>query len=221
MTAPLLPPDNPVTLREIVQEAQSELLQWDRGFVGTALWLVRQPALVIRSYLWQRSPRFVKPLRYLLSCVAISLLMSWLIHTKFGLRTPWAPTGEFDNFLIENTAILQLILLPLMAVLLRLAFHGLQLRYVDALVTLAYTQAQVNLAGALLLSLVAVLPGDSHVVGGFSLVMVLYTLWIWFSVASGPRWRRALAAVVALVLSQLLNSGFVLLLQRLPGLTGA
>ncbi len=210
-----LPPDNPVTLREIVVEARDELLQWDRGFPGTARWMLVDPKQVIRSYLWQRSNRFTKPLRYLLVCVAIGLLMDWLIHQKLALNSILAPDTQLDNFLLQHTAVLQLLLLPLMALVLRLMFHGLRLRYVDALIALCYTQAQINLIGAGIIPLVALLPGDRAIVTATSLLMVCYSLWIWSSVAVGDAWRRWLAAILSLLLSQLLNSGFVWLLHRL------
>lgn len=207
-------PEDLVTLRELLIEARDEALQWDRGFPGTVRWLVQQPTLVIRGLLWQRSQRFTRPLRFLLITVAIAVLMEWLIRDQLGWGSAASEQAKLDSFLLEHAAILQLLLLPLIAAFMRLCFFGLQLRYVDALVTMAYVQGMVNLLGALMLPLQADYPYANWLTGAAGLVLVGYALWVWASVAIGPAWRRWLASVLLLVLSSLLNAVFLKLLER-------
>lgn len=208
-------PNNPVTLREILQETRDEVLQWDHGLPGTLHWLLRQPALVIRHYLWQRSGRFTKPLRFLLLSVAVTILMDWLVHRQLGWRSLVTPAADLDNFLIENSAVLLLLILPIIALVFRLCFFGLQIRYVDALVTLAYTQSVVNLIGALIILALPLLPAQRIVLTAISLLLLVYTIWVWSSVAIGPAWRRWLAAIITLVLAQIANAFYLQLINYL------
>ncbi|WP_157591331.1 DUF3667 domain-containing protein [Permianibacter aggregans] len=206
-------PNNPVTLREILQETRDEVLQWDHGLPGTLHWLLRQPALVIRHYLWQRSGRFTRPLRFLLLSVAVTILMDWLVHRQLGWRSLVTPAADLDNFLIENSAVLLLLILPIIALVFRLCFFGLQIRYVDALVTLAYTQGLINFFGALMILLLPLAPAQRIVLIVVTLMMMMYTLWAWSSVAVGPVWRRWLAALGALVLAQVANAAYLQLIN--------
>ena len=207
-------PDNPVTLRELLIEARDEALQWDRGFPGTVRWLLQQPTQVIRGLLWQRSHRFTRPLRFLLITVAIAVLMEWLIRDQFGWAGAASEQAKLDSFLLEHAAILQLMLLPLIAAFMRLCFFGLHVRYVDALVAMAYVQGMVNLLGALMLPLQTGYPYANWVTAAGGLLLVGYALWVWASVAIGPAWRRWLASVLLLLLSSLLNAVFLKLLER-------
>lgn len=208
-------PNNPVTLREILQDTRDEVLQWDHGLPGTLHWLLRKPALVIRHYLWQRSGRFTKPLRFLLLSVAVTILMDWLVHRQLGWKSLVTPAADLDNFLIENSAVLLLLILPVIALVFRLCFFGLQIRYVDALVTLAYTQSVVNLIGALIILALPLLPAQRIVLTAISLLLLVYTIWVWSSVAIGAAWRRWLAAIITLVLAQVANAFYLQLINYL------
>lgn len=208
-------PSNPVTLREILLETRDEVLQWDHGLPGTLHWLLRQPALVIRHYLWQRSGRFTKPLRFLLISVALTILMDWLVHRQLGWRSMVTPAADLDNFLIENSALLLLLILPIIALVFRLCFIGLRIRYVDALVTLAYTQSVINIIGALTILTLPWLPAQRIALTAISLLLLVYTLWVWSGVAIGPAWRRWLAALLTLLLGQVLNGLYLQLIKNL------
>lgn len=208
------PPPTAVTLRELLLDTRDELLQWEHGLPGTLRWLLQRPVLVVRSFVWQRSPRFVRPLRLLLLSVAVYVLTDWFVHRQLGLKVTDAERNAFGEFLLEHIAVLQLLLLPLMALVMRLLFHGLQLRYVDALVTLGYSQAMVNLASALLLLALVWWPGNVWLQIGHTVLLVGYVLWFWAGTGVGPAWWRWLAAVGTLLLAQSLNTVFLSLLAR-------
>lgn len=194
-----------VTLREIGAEFSAEYLQWDRGLPGTFRAVTLRPATVARAYLARRGDRYVRPLRYLLLSILASVSVSWLVFERIGLpRGTDAEASRQVPFLLEHAALLTLAVLPLVALLLRATFHGLGVRYVDALVLLGYTQAQVNWFGVLgPLLLLAGAPQAVPVALG--VLIVLWVLYGWATFGIGPAWRRWLAALASLLLGQALN----------------
>ena len=212
----------PVTLRNILAEAGDEFLSWDRGLLGTVSALCTRPAAVARAYLFERSRRYVRPLRYLVVSIALSVLASWIVLDQQGMRGRLGASAKVQqegSLLLEHAAILTLLVLPFVAGAMRLLFHGLRVRYVDALVVLAYSQAQVNLFSLLALAWLAA-SGNNAAQPPLSVLAVAYLLWSWASFAQGPAWRRWLAAAITLVAGQLINSAFVLSALRLLGDSG-
>lgn len=199
----------PVTLREIGAEFSAEYLQWDRGLPGTFRAVTLRAAEVARAYLERRGEAYVRPLRYLLLSIVASVAVSWLAFERIGLpRGAGAEAARQVPFLLEHAALLTLAVLPLVALLLRAAFHGLGVRYVDALVLLGYTQAQANWFGVLgPLLLLAGAPQAAPVALGA--LIALWLLHAWASFGIGPAWRRWLAALASLVLGQALNGAVV------------
>jgi hypothetical protein len=210
-----------VTLKEILDEASDELFSLDRGLPGTFLSLCWRPAHVVRAYLFARDARrYVRPLRYLLLSIALSVAASWLVLDKWGFRDRLGASEQAlaqTSFLLEYAAVLTLLVLPLIATALRLAFHGLQVRYVDALVLLGYTQAQINLLSLLGLGWLAV-SGSNDAQVPLALVGTAYLVWSWSGFATGPAWRRWLSSLLALVLGQVINAAVVWGVIRLGGL---
>ena len=203
------PDRGPVTLREIGAEFSAEYLQWDRGLPGTFRAVTQRAAEVARAYLERRGDRFVRPLRYLLLSIVASVSVSWLVYERLGLpQGTDAEAARQVPFLIEHAALLTLAVLPLVALVMRGAFHGLGVRYVDALVLLAYTQAQANWFGVLgpLLLLAGAPQG---VVVALGVAVAGWLLWSWASFGVGPAWRRWVAAASSLLLGQALNGGIV------------
>ena len=212
----------PVTLRNILDEAGDEFLSWDRGLLGTVSGLCTRPAEVARAYLFERSRRYVRPLRYLVVSIALSVLASWWVLDQQGMREHLGASTKAiwqGSLLLEHAAIITLIVLPLVAGAMRLLFHGMRVRYVDALVVLAYSQAQVNLFQILAVAWLAAI-GNSAADLPVSLLAAAYLLWSWASFAQGPAWRRWLAAVLTLVAGQLINGVIVVLAIRLLGDSG-
>jgi hypothetical protein len=207
----------PVTLAELVGGMRDEFLQWDRGLVGTFLALMWRPALVVRAYVIDRDPRYAKPWRYLIFSIFVSIAAVWLARSVFGPGSRHvAVQQDHVSFLMDNAAWLTGAVLPIAALAMRLAFIGLNLRFVDCLVALCYTQGQVNLVG--ILSIVAnSVTGSSLLDAPLSVAIVLYLVWAWAAVAQGPLWRRLAAAVVSLVAAQLINAAIVLAVMRFAG----
>ena len=206
--------DEPVTLREIAAEFGDEFLSWDRGLPGTFIALFARPAAVARAYLIERSHKYTRPLRYLLLSIALSLLANWWAYdyrAAAQLLTAQEQQLRESVFLVEHAALLTLLILPLVALAMRAAFAGLQVRYVDALVLLGYTQAQVNLV-SLAIPLWHATVGTRLLDLPVTLVLVVYLVWAWASNAQGRGWRRWSAAMLAFILAQTINAAVVSLM---------
>lgn len=204
----------PVTLAELVGGMRDEFLQWDRGLAGTFLALMWRPAFVVRAYIVDRDARYSKPWRYLVFSIFVSVAAVWLARNGLGPGAHHVAVQQGQvSFLMDNAAWLTGAVLPFAALAMRIAFMGLNLRFVDCLVALCYTQGQVNLVGILAV-LVNSVTGSSVSDAPLSIVIVLYVVWAWAAVAHGPLWRRLAAAVVSLVAAQLINAAIVLAILR-------
>jgi hypothetical protein len=203
-----------VTLAELVGGMRDEFLQWDRGLVGTFLALMWRPASVVRAYVIDRDARYSKPWRYLLFSIFVSIAAVWLARNGFGPGPPHVSLQQDQvSLLMDNAAWLTGAVLPLAAIAMRIAFIGLNLRFVDCLVALCYTQGQVNLVSILSIAANSV-SGSSALDAPLSIVIVVYLVWAWAEVAHGPLWRRLAAAVISLVAAQLINAAIVLAVLR-------
>ncbi|HTA64431.1 MAG TPA: DUF3667 domain-containing protein [Xanthomonadaceae bacterium] len=197
----------PITLRDIGHELREDYLQWHSGALGTLVDLTLRPDRVARAYLFERDERYVRPLRYLLASVAVTMAVSWYALGRLQARDHagvHASSLQGVSFVVNHAELLTLLMLPILAAIMRGAFHGLRVRYIDALVVLAYTQAQVNLASLLLLGTMAVSDNPLWQVPSMA-AMLFYLLWAWAGFAQGPAWRRWLAACATLVLGQAIN----------------
>jgi hypothetical protein len=176
--------------------------------------LMWRPASVVRAYIVDRDARYSKPWRYLVFSIFVSVAVVWLARNGLGPGSHHiAVQRDQVSFLMDNAAWLTGAVLPIVALAMRIAFIGLNLRFVDCLVALCYTQGQVNLVG--ILSAVAnSVTRSSALDAPLSIVIVLYLVWAWASVAQGPLWRRIAAAVVSLVAAQLTNAAIVLAVLR-------
>lgn len=197
-------PPTSLTLRQVWQEFADDVLSLDRGLPATFLALCTRPAEVARRYLATRDPRLARPLRYLLTAMTLNLAVAWALFD----RPVGQPIGEADRsqvrFLLEHSLLLLLIVIPLLALLMRLLFARLQVRLIDALVVLAYTQAQVVLLTTLAGLLASAWSSEKVLVVG-SLVAAAYLVWAWSSFAQGSAWLRWSAALLMLVLGQVVN----------------
>ncbi|MCB1553476.1 MAG: DUF3667 domain-containing protein [Xanthomonadales bacterium] len=214
---PSVSPSGPLTLHEALREARHDWLDLEHGALGTLIDMTVRPAKVMRAYLYERRRDYVRPLRYLLFSVAAQVAASYALLSSAFMQEQVQKQGEEvarAHWLLDNAAVLTLVLLPLIAGVLRLCFMRHGVRYVDALVVATYSQAQLNLFAAALVAPAAyfgglVLPA---VLGTLTLV---YAVYAWASFPSvGRWWTRTLLAVLALLLCQGLNSALVWLVMR-------
>jgi hypothetical protein len=196
----------PITLSELAAGVRDDLFQWDRGIVGTFIGLSWRPGRVIRGFLDDRDERYAKPWRYLIFGVLANVAAAWFVLDNLGYRETLGLQQQSDQiaFVLDHAAVITLIVLPLVALLMRLCFIGLNVRFIDALVALFYTQGQVNLLGVMSVAAMALTNSQAANVPFVALTLI-YFVWAWASFASGPIWRRVLAAVLTLVLGQVIN----------------
>lgn len=200
----------PITLREFAAGVRDDLFQLDRGLIGTFIDLAWRPGHTVRAFTVERDPRYAKPWRYLLFGVVAAISATWFVLDILGYRARLGlPAAAEDiSFVVDNAALLTLITLPIVALVMRLCFVGLKLRYLDALIVLFYTQGQVNLYG--LAALAGIAATNSQIADIPVTVGVLsYLIWAWAACAAGPWWRRLLAALLTLVGGQLINNVIV------------
>jgi hypothetical protein len=196
----------PITLRELAAGVRDDLLQWDRGLLGTFIGLTWKPGRVIRGFIEDRDERYSKPWRYLLFSVVAYVAATWFVLDNLGLRAELGLDQNRDQiaFLLDNAAILTLAILPFAAVIMRVCFIGLNVRYIDALVALFYTQGQTNLYGVLSVALLALTHSQAANVP-ISIAIIVYLFWAWAAFARGPWWRRLLASFLTLVGAQAMS----------------
>lgn len=200
----------PVTLGELARGVRDDLLQWDRGLIGTFIAMIWKPGAVARGFIFERDDRWAKPWRYLLFGVLVNVAATWFVLDNLNYRERLGISDRVDQlaFLLDNAAIVTLIVLPLVALAMRVCFLGLKMRYIDALIVLFYTQGQVNLLGALSLALMAA-TGSQAANVPITIAVLVYFLWAWASFAVGAWWRRLLAALLTLVAGQAINGAVV------------
>ncbi len=206
----------PVTLGELAAGLRDDFLQWDRGLIGTFIALLWKPGAVARSFIETRDPRWSKPWRYLLVAVVLNIAATWFVLDYLDFRNRLGINAQVEqaSALLDNAALVTLIVLPIVALLMRVCFIGLSVRYVDALIVLFYTQAQVVLFGLVALAVLAI-TGSQAAAMPVSIVIVAYFIWAWASFARGPWWRRILGAVLTLILGQIVNAIVVTAALRL------
>lgn len=209
-------PKRPITLGELAAGVRDDLLQWDRGIVGTFIGLLWKPGRVIRGFLEDRDERYAKPWRYLIFGVLANVAAAWFVLDSLGYREALGIEQQSDRiaFILDNAAIITLVVLPFVALVMRICFIGLNVRYIDALVALFYTQGQVNLFSVLSVATMA-LTGSQAANAPFIALTLIYFVWAWASFASGPWWRRLVAAVLTLVAGQIINGAIVYALVTL------
>lgn len=201
---------HPLTFRELAAGVRDDLFQWDRGIVGTFIGLIWKPRRVIRGFLYERDERYANPWRYLIFSVLANVAAAWFVLDNLGYRETLGIERQSDQiaFVLDNAAIITLAVLPMVALIMRLCFVGLNVRYIDALVVLFYTQGQVNLLGVTSVATMAITTSQTANIPFIALTLI-YLIWAWTSFASGPIWRRVLAAMLTLIFGQAINGALV------------
>lgn len=216
MSPPAPQEREPLTVSALRRELAAELFNLERGLAHTFVQVWRAPAATAARYARTRDATLVRPVRYLLIAVAGYSALAWLLLTRLGLAERLALTpaqSAQSGFIIQHAGWIVLVVVPAIALLLR-AFHPPRSgSYVEALVLVAYTQAQGLWYQALVLTPLAFLatPWASTAA---TLAMMAWLLWAWSGHFPGRIVRGCFAALVALVAGTALNQGVVYLALR-------
>lgn len=207
----------PLTLRALGRDLWDETFGLERGAGRTFVDLWRRPAVVAQRYCATRDPRYVRPLRYLLVAVAAYSAAAWLLLTYGDLaaRMGLEPAQlRRMSFAIQHTGALVLVVVPLVAVVLWLLRRAWGLRLLEALVLVAYTQAQV-LWAAVLIGMGASLLRWSWLDNAIAVLLFGYLAWAWSGLGGGRRWLAVVLAALAIVAGTLINDVVVGTAMRL------
>lgn len=211
------PKKQDVTVQALLHEVKNEYLQLEHGLLATFLMLLRRPSDVVFAYINRTSNAYTRPLAFLMASVGISLFINWLVFERLAIEYPLETGGgEADRFIRDYLMALTLLILPLIALCMRLFFWRLSLSYVAALVVLAYTQAIVNLINSLLLlPLILLYEPFVKLAPLMNLGLLCYVMWAWAGCARGHVLLRWGAAFMSVLAAQVLNVGLLWLVKQI------
>ncbi len=208
------------------QELEHSVLHMDRGVLYSLKELMLRPGHLMRGYLEGRRAQQVKPLLLLMiSAAAVLLLGKYLVggdlvgsamqdgysQTK-GAResgsidtaTVFKVFDQVKSWINAHFTAFTLILLPLEAAALRLAFRNRGLNYPEWLVVSAFLTVQAFVFMAIAILLRPWLPG---VQAWSSLIVSLYNIYSLVQLFPGfSRWKTALRATLGLAMFMLAQS---------------
>jgi hypothetical protein len=201
------PPRRELSPGEVWQDIADGLFSLERGLPYTFATLWWKPATQARRYVATRDPTLIRPLRYLLVSVAFYSAVVWTLISQVADRQTLG-LGETQmaqlETVLQHAGWLVLLILPLVALIVWLLAWGSGLRLLEALVLLAYAQAQVLLAQALLVVPAAVL-GLTIAAQLTGLAAGIYMVAALAGFIPGNRWRAWAAAIATVILGTLLN----------------
>lgn len=245
-------PTRRIDWRFLGHELEHSVLHMDRGVLYTLKRLMLRPGHLIRDYLDGRREGIVKPLLLLMmSAAALVLLSHYLLSGDIvgssltdGMRETFAdnddPTGKGAELLKafeytkkwfnEHITLVTLVILPLEAVALQLAFLGVRkFNYPEWLVITAFLTAQMFVVWCISVPFQRLSPDVQPVMLLLAIAYNLFSVVQLFKTYGYPRWKsvlRGLAGfgalqivvgglsfVVAVVLVVLVASGKI----QLPG----
>lgn len=206
----------PLSMSALRRDLAAELFSLERGLAHTFIQVWRAPAATAVRYVRNRDATLVRPVRYLLIAVAGYSALAWLLLSRLGLaeRLAFTPAQSAQSgFIIQHAGWIVLIVVPAIALLLRALQPPRSGSYVEALVLVAYTQAQSLWYQALVLAPLAFLATPWPSTAATVSVMA-WLLWAWSGYFPGRIVRGWLAAALALLAGTALNQGIVYLALR-------
>jgi len=180
-----------LSTREWLRDVWSAVTELDTKLLRTLKGLTLRPGRTARAYVDGQRVRYTKPLTYSITTAAL-----WAVATP--LANPEAEGAL--RLQIDYQQLINLALLPVVAVAFHVAFLGKQRSYAEHLCLTMYVIGHVFLFRALLALVAACLPADMrssvNVVDFF--VSMPYMTWALFTFHEGPsrtRWLRTLLAI--------------------------
>lgn len=148
-------------LRQVLTEAMSHLLDLDGRIPATVIGLTRSPGRLCRAYVDGQRVRFVSPLKYCLTAVALALLAIAVVGIE-QMIPEVAGGGELSDLqlrvrgmVVANLNLIILLALPVYALLIRWLFRGSGANLAEVLAFALFTSGHLFLVGAVL----TIMPG--------------------------------------------------------------
>lgn len=207
-----------ITTKTVLQEIRKNLVHYDRGFLHTAIQLLRRPGHTVRDYLDGKRVEYTKPVQYMLWATAINFLLFQLLgQDKEMLQALSEQPGQnaagvkITQYIFDHPAIITFLMIPNIALFSWLYFRKAGFNYAEHFVLNAYLMGEVSMLGILtspLSKFVFAGPSMMHVNLGIS--MALWFGYVGWGYAQFFRSRRPWWAWLKGVLTIL--SGYVMLM---------
>ncbi len=201
----------------MAHELEHSILHMDRGILYSLKELMLRPGKLIRDYLEGRRAGQAKPFLLLMVMATVIVFLGKVLMdgnvvatmvpaegARLGGADAQAVQAAFlqaqsvvQGWMNRNFALFTLLLIPLEALVFRLAFLGVgRLNYPEWLVVTAFLTVQTFVLWALAMPLQRWLPQAPTVAIGLTVVYMVYSLLQLFT--GYPRWKSLLRALVGL-----------------------
>lgn len=173
-----------------VKEVSETIFQVDRGFFKTLIDLFWRPGYAIRDYLEGKRKAYYKPLAYALTLSTIYFIISQFLDTKTflgefisgfnaGFREDIKGDFEIDsNWVADNYAIINIILIPLYGLGAFIAFLGKGYNYLEHIAIRSFVVGQQAII-YLFFSVLIFLFGKNDVLESIpAFFAIIYVFWV-------------------------------------------
>lgn len=217
-----------IDLHEIVHEFLHGVFHVDKGILFTAKELTLRPGQTIRNYLAGKRTNYFKPLAYLflLSTIYIVLIQfsNISLATEFieghltndvneeiavTIEKQINATNVLFEFLINRFAIINLLMLPVMALLSYVCFRKQNYNYGEHLVINSYISGHIILVNFIVIALAYFIPNSFS-----TLTILTYVFYIYMYVMTFNSYKLlpAILRSIVLVLGLMLIISFVFMI---------
>lgn len=191
-----------------VQEVSETIFQVDRGFFKTVMDLFWRPGYAIRDYLQGKRKEYYRPLSYALALSTLYFVLTRLLDLEtflgqaisgFNAGYDDSVKGDFKfdvNLIIDNYAIISLLLIPFYAFSMFIAFKGKGYNYLEHIAIRSFVVGQQAII-YLLFSLLTYLFGKNDIlesIGAFSAIG--YVFWVNIQLFKpNPKWKTIMKTI--------------------------
>jgi len=174
-----------LTFRNLFEHVSETFFNYDNKLLRTFIDLFVRPEEVLGLYIDGVRKRYVNPVSYFGLAITLTGIYLLLMSKYFPEMMDFsylAIEGQEEmqrkntQLIFEYQTLVMMLYIPIYALLARVTFIGLKkYNYTELLIVFLYLQAQISLASALILPIVALLGLSSPFVGMFTLpVMIIY-----------------------------------------------
>ena len=202
--------DGRLTVRGVVTQTFTSIVDLDRGFLHTAVGLFRDPGRVVGDFVAGRTVNYTHPARYFVMLVAaVVLVFTRLKYADVSLVTMDLPEAERMNaWIAAHMNLFMAVTIPFSAGASRWIFRKAGMNYAEHLVFNLYVYGQQSVV-------FVVMAGLGWAVGMKGAAMLLYTLlsfvyYVWASAGTfRVGWAEALLRTVGMQMVSGLAGGVI------------
>lgn len=177
---------NRLTFKNLFEHVSETFFNYDNTLLKTFITLFRKPEAVIDGYIEGTRKKYVNVISYFALAITISGLYMFIINKYFPevmdfsfMTSPGQEEFQKKNmaFVQEYQSVIMMLYVPIYALMARLVFFNIKkYNYTELLVVFLYIQAQISIASAIVITLLAFLGLSSNILGMTTLpLMVIYS----------------------------------------------